>query len=473
MKKWRQDRGGSITITALQLCVLFVVAAGLFVPGAWCQGAAADQQNTELQPPVSDVELQQATMNASNLEQLNQNAGSISYTDGVRKRSPFSFATEFSGVWTSNIYNTVDTTPRQSGSYLDIGVPVALQLSGQQTNFSAYFHEDANIYPGYSDLTHTSETYSHQLTFRLSDRTLMSWSLAGGRIVTVGNYLFPIISVGSTGIALPQNSGGLKPMYNAATTYAFVHQLSERDTLTASGTGGWLDDPEGESSVNGQNFSYHQWTGGGALQWQHALSPQRSVAVEVTDVYIKSLSPPGTGNFTTLSFTYSWNLARNLTFNGGAGPLFLEANQSGSEDVNKTSYNANASLDYRSRIGEIRGGYSRVYQISYLSEATIVNELSFELDHPLSRAMTLTAAGNYMRSPFTTNGNSQDFSQFGLSARLNIQLSHGFLWHVDESSFIQDAVTSATGNPGYHNYSLRYGITYSFGNSASHGEEQE
>lgn len=461
--------------TRFLFLAVFVTNAGF--ASAWCQDSTtAPQQGNANETPAYTVEGQYSdaapVAATPNLNSLNQNASSIPYTDKVRERSPLTFSVEASGAWTNNLLNSDDTSSAQSGNYFVIGVPVGVRLSSPVTTFNAYFRGDSNFYPSYSNLNHTSFVYSHELTHQRSERTTMSWSLAGGRIIEIGTFLAPVINIGSTGVVLPGRPGGLEPRYDAATTFALVHKLSERDLVTASATGGWLDAPEGKSSANSQSFSNRQWTGGGALKWQRVLNTRQTAGVEFNSVYIRGMSPSGRGYFNSALVTFSQTLTPRLTFTGGIGPLFVDTAEGGLPSSSGITYNANAGLDYHSSIAEISGGYSRLYQMNTLGGDAIANRYSFQFDRPITRAIALTSGLNYMKFSDPVHQSGTAYSQFGFSARLDMYLSRKFSYYVDGSSFSLDPASSfQTVYPGYNTGSVTYGVAYHFGDAASRREE--
>lgn len=450
------------------LVLIAVIVISTTAASAWCQELSSaslqDQQADGGSPSYSTPEAGTPTLNT-----LNQNANSIQYTDRDRVMAPLHFAVEAAGAWTNNLLNALNSQDAQSASYFTLGVPVSLQLSSQRTSFQAYVRMDSNFYPSYPDLNHTSEVYSHQLTHQMSETTSMSWSLAGGRIVELGNYLPPVIAIGSTGVALPVQSGGLQPLYNAASTYAISHQLSMRDAVTASATAGWLDEPEGSLSIGGKAFQNRQWTGGGDLHWQRTLNTRESAGVELTNVYIKGISPSGMGNFTTAIITFGQTLTPHLSFIGGAGPLFIRSQQNGSAASNGLSYSANASVTYRSTIGDISGTYSRVYEMSYFLAPTVENRIAMDFDRPLTRAINLTAGFDRILSSAAADGSTVGYSQFGLSARMDFYLGRGISYYVGGTSFNNSSIVSTATYPGYGGDSITYGITYHFGEPARRG----
>lgn len=397
----------------------------------------------------------------SNQNRLNENADTAKYTDNAFTHAPFYFSLEAVGIWTTNIEHTYDNVPAVSGEYVNLGAPVGLHLRNERSDFNAFFRVDTSFYPNRSDLNHTSEVYSHQFIHRLSDITTSSWSLAGGHVVSLGQYLSPIIGIGSTGVVTPQQTAGLQATNDAATTYTLAHQLSERDTITGSGTVGWIDEPI-QSGLTTQSIgAYRQITGGAVFQWQHALNTREITGVELTNVYVRGLEPDGDSNFSTAEFTFSQTLTPHSFFTAGAGPLFVHSVVPGVSNQDDVSYAANATFDYNRLIGHISAGYARIYAVGYLSPSNVANELFLTFDRPLTGRLHLTADTQYIRTaiPEQTSG---DYSQLGFTTRLDMHLTHNFVYQIGGAVFNQDATTQI---PGYHYNNVSGGLTYFFGNA--------
>ncbi|HTV04879.1 MAG TPA: hypothetical protein VME86_05885 [Acidobacteriaceae bacterium] len=448
--------------------LLLTIAIGLTAPCLHAQTTSLDQSQSAAvigsldQNDTYPVQAQMAE--TSNLNSLNENADTSKYTDNSLTRGPIFFALETTGTWTTNLQDTYSTEPSTSGEYVSLGAPVGIHLSDNTNDFGAFFRVDTSFYPGYSGLNHTSEIYSHQLVHRFSDITTGSWSLAGGHVVTLGRYLPPVIGVGSTDLVVSQQASGLQAMDDAATSYTLAHQTSARDTVTASGTAGWIDEPVPGENGGIQTASYRQLAGGGALQWQRALNTREKAGVEVTDVYVKGLSPTGSSNFVATTLTFSQTLTPHSTFTAGAGPLFAGTKVANNTPTNYLSYAANAGVIYRTAFGDINAGYARVYAAGYLTSTNIANELYLSFDRPITSKLVLTADTQYLRSSNEAQPSVGSFSEFGFTARLDMHITRSLVYQIEGSSFTQ---SSGLNLPGYKYDNISGGVTFYFGNPLS------
>lgn len=405
----------------------------------------------------------------SNQNHLNENADTARYTDRALRQRPFYFSIETLSVWTSNLQNTYDTVPAKSGEYVRLGAPVGVHFWNSRSDFNAFFRVDSSLYPGNSYLNHTSEVYSHQYIRKLSEITTASWSLAGGHVVTLGQYLSPLIGIGSTGVVAPQQTGGLQATNDAATTLTLAHQFSERDTVTASGTAGWMDQPL-LAVTNGKTIAaYRQVTGGGVLQWQHALNSREIAGVELNNVYVKGLTPDGDSNFSSAKFTFSQTLTPHSFFAGGIGPLFIHSVIPGIPNEDDVSYAANASIDYNQLIGHISVGYARVYAVGYLSPSSVANQVYASFDRPLASRLHLTADTQYIQTRLPAQQQIGAYSQLGFTTILDVYLTRNLIYQIGGSIFHQDATAQI---PGYRYNTFSGGLTYSFGRTPNVAEVQ-
>ncbi len=447
----------------LRAALLPVIAVGIAAPCLYGQVSPVNDSQTSVLSNLDQstmYPIQTEMAETSNLNRLNENADTSRYTDNPFRHGPFYFSVEALGVWTTNLQNAYSNEPYSSGEYFRLGAPVGLHLTNERTDFNGFFRVDSSMYPGYNNLTHTSEVYSHQLVHQFSDITTSSWSLAGGHIETLGQYLSPVVTVGSAGVVAPQQTSGLQSTDDAATTYTLAHQMSERDTLTASGTAGWLDQPVVNAS-GARLTTYREITGGGAAQWQHALNTRETVGAEVTNVYVHGLTPTGDSNFTAAKFTFSQTLTPHSFVSGGVGPLYAHSAVTGTTTQSYVSYAANVDYTNQTRFGRISGGYSRLYAVGYLAPASVGNYLYLNFDRPLSPMFHLTADTLYLRTALPEQQTSGVYSQVGFTTRLDVHLTRYLEYQIEGDVFNQDATSLL---PGYSYDNVATGFTFYFGN---------
>jgi len=436
--------------------------------------ASAPSENTQSRSDLM-TSLDQTTLypvqtqmaETSNLNTVNENADTVKYLDNALTRGPFFFSLETTATESTNLRNTFDNQPSTAGAYLTFALPLGIHFSSAISDFTANFRFDSNVYPGNSDLNHSSEVYSHQLIHQFSDTTISSWSLAAGHIVILGHYLSPVIGVGTTGVVAPQEPSGLQPITDAATTYSIAHQTSERNSWSASGTGGWVTQPVVNSAL-GTTTKYQEATAGGDVQWQHALNSREVAGVEFTDVYVNEISPSGSSNYTLAKLTFGQTLTPHSSFTAGIGPLYSNSNLSASPQGNILTYAANAGFAYRRANQGITGGYSRVIELGYNIPNYVANELYFTYDRPLTSKILLAVTSQFITSPGPERGNN--YAQFASNARLDMHLTQTLDYHVEGASFIQ---ATATPTPGFSDNEISTGITYSFGNPLSRAGDRQ
>lgn len=424
-------------------------------------------QGNTYRPPVQPSEgidnyrVETLIESQPNLSEMNTNAGSVQYHD--RHSGPFNLSVETDGVFTSNLFNDFTGTKATAGEYFDVAVPVGLQFKTPTTNFGAYFRESNTFYPSYSQLNHTSQIYSQQLEHKSSDITEWDWSVAGGRIVTLNEYLPSLISIGTTGVAQAPLSNGLRPMYNAASTLAITHRLDDRDTLLASGTAGWTEEPLNYGTPTLQEPSdSREVVGAGDVQLQRAINPLQAVGVELTNIYVKGLSPQGNSNFTSVKLTFQQAFAEHGSLHMGVGPLYSHAASILYPTENDFSYTADFGIEYQTSFARMSAGYSRIFQLGYLAPATAAHQLYAVLDRPISRSMDLTVDTRYVRAIASKTYGVGGYSDFGVSSRLGYHITPNTVAFLSGSTFRQGMAGTNLGQND-----LTIGLTYTFGNPLS------
>jgi hypothetical protein len=447
----------------------FAIAIAALAPCGYGQVAPAEEGQqagtTASLDEASSYAVQSQMAETPNLNSLNENADTDKYSDSASTRGPLFFSVEATGTGTTNLEAVYDNQPSTSGGYLTVAAPIGVHLRTPVTDLGAYFRYETSLYPGHSDLNHSSEIYSHLLTHRFSDTTTGSWALAGGHVVALGQYLSPVIGVGTTGVVAPQEATGLQPSSNAATTFSISHQTSERDSWKAAGTAGWLDQPILAVTAGSGTTSYREGTGGGDFQWLRALNTREIAGIELTNVYIKGFAPSGMSNFSSAKLTFGQTLTPHSSVSAGLGPLYSESHLAGSPDQSNLSYTANVGFDHRTAFAHISAGYSRVYEIGYLVPTNVAHELYFTFNRPLTSKIYFSADLQYLRS--TAQRSITAYSTFGFTTRLDMYLTHSLVYHIEGSSFIQDE------NPEYRNNAISSGLTFYFGNPVSRAGDRQ
>jgi hypothetical protein len=389
------------------------------------------------------------------ISELNQNASSIQYED--RGRGPFSFAVEATGIYTSNLYNQFKNP--QSGAYFDVAFPIRMYLASPRSNFGIFNRTSTSLYPGNTHLNHWSSIFSAVFNHRVSSLTDWTMDLAGGRTTGIGTYLQPAIPVGSTKIVQAGAVNGLLPTYNLAGSYGLTHRLSERDRVVTSLTGAWLEQPLGPATSTSKSPSTRQQTAGLDVHFQHATSVRSAVGVETTDIFIRGLSPVGHSNYASVKGTYQYSVTEHGVLEFGAGPLFSASSSRQFGSSSKVSYAANASVTYQTAFGKIGGGYARVVQLGYLLPSSAGNQFFGLYDRPLNRYVDLTAAATYVRTGSQIR-NQADFTDVGVSSRLNFNFTRSLVFYTGYSYFDQKSQGTSLSHQD-----VAAGLTYSFGSS--------
>jgi hypothetical protein len=404
------------------------------------------QQSNVIQVPAPEV---------VNITGMNQNAASIGYQD--RGSGPFTFAVESTGIFTTNLYNQF--TNAQAGGYFDVGLPVRFYLASPRTNLGFFSRTNLDFYPGNTQLNHYSTIFSVDLNHRASALTDWSLEFAGGRTTGVGTYLSPVIPIGTTGVAQPGNINGLEPTYNLAAVLGVTHRLSDTDRIVTSITGAWLEQPLGSSTELTPNNVSKTETAGLDVHYQHANTARSAIGLELTDIFVRGITPVGHSNYTSVKGTYQYSVSERGILEVGFGPLFSLSNSEMNPSTTNFTYAANASFNYQTPYGKIGAGYARVVQLGYLLPSSAGNQFFGVYDRPLNRYADLTADASYLITG-SQEHNQADYTDLGLSARLNFNFTRSVVFYVGTSLFHQD---SAAGTLAYEDASV--GITYTFGSS--------
>ena len=395
---------------------------------------------------------------------LNANASSLEYAD--RHRRSLTLQAEASGTYTSNLYNDFSSGHETSGALTNFALPIGYQHTSAESAFNLYFRGTFSAYPSATGLNHSSQVFAADYVHNTSNRTTWNLSVAGGRLQTVEGYLPAVVSVGSTGVIQSNFSSGLRPLYNAASTFAMTHRWSERNTVILSATAGFMQQPFSEATATTPSVLYRNQTGGLDAQLLRSLDPRRALGIEVTEVYVRGLSPLGHSSFTAVEGTYQQSLRRHFALRLGAGPAYSQSQSPLTATAKNYSYIASGSLDYQTTYAHILGGYRRVLQLGYLATAAPANEYTLVFDRPITHWMNFTFDLRDVRNA-ANSSTGLSYSTFGLSSRLGFQASQRLVLFLGGQSFNQSQEASGIGRND-----VTAGMVYTFGSSLARTGER-
>lgn len=448
--------GGLITSHPADIFII----QGIYNPPQPHAGPVPDMGEAPPEPVINEFE-----DSMPNLVDLNQSAATHRSHD--LDLGPFNIGSELTGTYTTNIFDDYLNGSTTGGGYFDGAVPLGYTYKSDITTFGMMFRGDYARYPGHSELNHHSEIYDQSLSHQTSDITTWTWSVAGGRVVAVQDYLAPVISIGSTGVAQPSFASGLHPMYNGASTLEVIHQMSDTDAVKASVTGGWLQEPFTEGA--GPVVWNRESTGGANVAFQHALNPRQGIGFALNNVYIKGMSPVGRANFAAVEATFQQALFEHVSVHVGAGPMYGVTASTYYPATSLFTYAADASINYKAPYGNIGLEYERILQVGYLQPASPAHMLMGLYDRPLSATLTLTANAQYIRadSPGITTVSAAQYSNFGFSSRLSKFVTPHLSMFIQGDVFYQGANNTELGTN-----SATAGISWSLGDPFVHSGVQ-
>jgi hypothetical protein len=414
--------------------VLLPLVLGLFVTThGFGQVTVAAETNIPMDEAPYTFQVDPSTYQQGvvpNLGDVNSNADSVQYVD--RQGGPFNLGLDFKGGWGDNLFDSAHQW--QSGAFAGLGVPVGVRWKSSTSHFDANYRLDWIRYPGFPSVNDNSQVYTHQLVHNTSNITRYFWNATAGRLTSLGQYLPTSVSIGGTGVS--QAAVGASSMAdsyiitNAASSLGFIHNTSEKNKVTGSLTGGWLEEAQQQPAPGQPRWIIRNELAGFDLQFEHNQTQQSAIGAELTNVFLRGLAPVGHENYIAVEGTFRRNLSEHVALRAGVGPLFSLTNgitnagipQKTTSDV---SYAANAGLNYSTPFARIDFGYTRVLQLQYLEPATEAHQLAAVFDRALTRSIDLTIDTRYVRtvsdSPLLRQSN------FGVSARVDKHLTNNIL----------------------------------------------
>lgn len=407
-----------------------------------------------------------APVPASNLSQLNATPDSVQYAD--RARGPYRLSLEETGIWSNNLFNV--NKGQLSGGYFDVAMPLGLQRENDRTTYGIYYRPEYTVFPQYSQLNHFSQVFSQDLRHKISDLTDVSWELAGGRVVTTGQYVPSSITVGSTTVVQAVSANNLEYSENLATNLGMTHRLNERDSISAAITGTWLEQPEGDSTGSAHVFLNRSELGGVDLHWTRLVSPRTIVGIEANDIFVRGLSPIGHSNFVTGKATFTTLLSQHISLVLGGGPMYgntsMEATPIfGAVQGTVFTYAADAGVAYQTSFAKISAGYERALQIGFLGGSLPTQDFYGVFDRPLTGSLDLVVDTRYGR---TSNAGASSltsgtlgYSSFGVTSRLSDNITPNLAVFIGASRFQQNAPGALSNTFGRTD--ITGGLTYTFG----------
>jgi hypothetical protein len=430
--------------------------------GAFAQASNPFPNQPQVPANADDTDPNYPQVGDSNpLGYVNANANSVLLTD--HQQAPFNASIELRGSYTPNVFASSQNT--MADGYFAGAAPVGYRFENADTRFSANYRIDGYIYPGYPEVNSISQVYTHRLQHRSSEETSYSWDVATGRTSSVGQYLPAVIAVGGTGVVQPtvgqnvaQNSYTTS---NIVTDIGIVHRFTEVDRITATATGGWIEQHEIVAAAGVPAEILRSEPVGVDIQYDHRITAKSSLGAEVTDLYLRGLAPVGHENYAVTEATFKRKFSPYLAAEVAAGPLFSRQTSAQTGAASTTGYAANAGFDYDTTFARVTVNYSRVIQLQYQAAPVIANQVFGVFDRPISRDFDLTLVGRYIHSGSAVGEPAQD--NLSLTGRLGYYLTSRLQLFVSGARFQLVSAPLPTRPLSYNQNVFSGGIDFLFG----------
>ena len=439
----------------LALCMITHVFAGAQVSNPFPNEPQVPANNEGVNGDDSQVG------NSNPLQYVNANANTVQNTD--HQQAPLHASIELRGNYTGNVFSSSQSP--LADAYFAGAAPVGYRWENDTSRFAANYRIDGYIYPGYAEVNSISQVYTQRLVHKTSEATQFSWDLSAARVNSVGQYLPAVIGVGGTGVAEPtvgqnvaQNSYTTS---NAVTDVGVVHRLTEKDRLTATVTGGWIEQRELIPEAGEQPEVLRSEPVGADLELDHRVTANSSLGVELTDLYLRGLAPVGHENYGVAEGTFKHKFTPYFAMEAAGGALFSRQSSDSSGSASTTGYAAHAGVDYDTNFARIAVNYSRVIQLQYQAEPTIANQVFGIFDRPISRTVDLTLLGRFIHSAAGIGEPAQ--SSFTLTGRLGYYVAPKVEIFVSGGRTQLDSAPLPTRPLSYNQNVISAGIVYLFG----------
>ncbi len=311
----------------------------------------------------------------------------------------FGLGFQVSGGAQTNFFGT-ETNP-VTAAYTNYSADIGLLLHSNRTRFFVLYHPQYNLYPQYTIVNNFSQQYFQRLDYTLSDRSAISWNTTAARLLSINQYLPLSLGIGAIGVVVPtlqtqllENSFELS---DVATELIWKYMISTRAIATASLTSSWFLLVPADLAGSSGLFSERFMASGGDLKYEYLLTPQDTIGVEATPVYLYGLNPTGHAETETVEGLYKRQLTSTWNAEIAAGPLFVQSSGPEFGSVKATSYAVNASLTRQVERSQLSLTYQRAFVVSFLEPAQVSNEVGFNTHIPLSSHWILTASTTYVR----------------------------------------------------------------------------
>ncbi len=438
---------------------------------------ASGQQDTFTPPPVAvdypDVTAVDMSQDRplGSLSTLNESALTV-YTS-ARHHPAFGVSAQLSGGYADNIYDLPSN--KIGGAFSRFAFPVTYERTGDRSQFHASYFPEVLYYPEFTPAIYQSHSYGHDFLYQKSERTTFDWQLAAGHYRELGQYLPGVLAAGGIGIVQPTLSGAYADnsttVNNVATTLAVSNKLSQRDSMTYTGTVAWSEDYQNGVPPGQLRQMLRSETGSLDALYQHAISGQTAVGLDASVIYIRGLEPVGHVGYATLLATARRQFTPSTSLSVGIGPLFSHSSVSyvspgfnlpsnaGSQASNSPTYAGNVNFEHRSHFATYSAGYARVIQLNYLQAAVTANDFSATVVRPISPLLDLTVAAVYIKSDSSSVQLQQ--STLGGSGRLDYHLGSRMLLFVNATTFRLSVPSASTYQLPYNRNEFSGGITIS------------
>jgi hypothetical protein len=443
------------------------------------QESASDLQGLldQNQPPSVQV-LDYSTTGGGNMPQLGEQPGmgrvstNIPLPYSLSRGTGFALSAQTLAGYDSNFFLLpVDAQGNNfDGMQFLLHYDVASDRLGFQMNYTPGF----TIYPGYPALTTNTQGYSQTLDYRWSNDTVLYWAAAGSRVPSYDGIFLPeTLNVGAISVVLSNLVSSIanntEIIDTAYSTLGVAHALGQHDIINYSGTGSWMELKQEKVTPGTVPFGLRDQTLSADIQYQHLLDLQRSVGLELTELYIRGMEPAGQQTTEVLMATYKTPVFGKTIASIGAGPLYTHASTHPSVLLKGTSYAATAGLSRQVKDTQFNVLYSRGYELGFVGGAYISHSIGGGFTTPLTHHLVANGSMGLVFSsePSTTPGTpSGSFYEQGYTGRMDYKLNkqNALYFLYARSQFSAGASTFGYASYNRSQYSLGYTYTLSHSN---------
>jgi hypothetical protein len=383
----------------------------------------------------------------------------------------FSSEFGFSQEYDDNVFSSPFLRLSDNVSRINARFSAAVQK--KRLRMQVHYYPDYVTYSKYSDRNALSNQYAHEISYRWSAHTDMSWTLTASRAPGYSNSPFTLVSFDGLFLPVfrPDALQSNATITNATTGFDWSHQFTARQSLKVDVQGSAIEFKEDNGVPLSTLAARKSFSGGATVRWEDEFVPRHRFGVEFGEQYFGFLEPGSHSNYQFIKARYSQSFGHGYQFSAGAGPSRHERQTVGTfggSDPIGIDYALDVSLAKTALRQSIGLSYNHGSQLGLTQGSLGSDSVSVTYLRQIGRKWHANAGFSYSRTQNETTTLISTANSYSANGGLEYELWPQLSFNAGYSYVSQDLAQGLLfGNSSFDRNVFRVGLRYKLQHNTS------